>query len=118
MRDSAATGDSGVGRLDAESHDEQPPRLALSGELDIATVPVAEQALRRHEGDNELVLDLRGLRFMDSSGLRVILSLAEAETPAVLHIIRGPDQVNRVFELTGAAERLNLVDDPSAIERA
>src|SRR4051794_9411340 len=51
-------------------------RIALSGELDISTAPRVEEELRRVEEDRPavIVLDLRELEFMDSTGLRVIVS--------------------------------------------
>jgi len=58
-------------RLDQQSDS----TIAVSGELDMATAPqlaaAIEQAARR--GQNEIVLDLSGLRFCDSSGLSVFV---------------------------------------------
>jgi len=50
--------------------------LALAGELDLATLPVAERALAqaRAGGARRLVLDLGGVSFLDVSGLRLIFS--------------------------------------------
>lgn len=106
-------GDAVIGRLEVEIADGEPPCAILKGELDLATVPIAERELEQSRESAHLVLDLRELRFMDSSGLRLILNLAEGVEPERLTIVKGPDQVNRVFELTGAAERLELVDEPS-----
>jgi anti-sigma B factor antagonist len=49
--------------------------IALSGELDIASAPVLEEAMIEacSAGAREVVLDLGGLEFMDSTGLRAIL---------------------------------------------
>ena len=53
-------------------------RITLEGELDIATAPALESALRDSRTamrrPERRVVDLRGLTFMDSSGLRAILS--------------------------------------------
>jgi anti-sigma B factor antagonist len=95
--------------------------VALRGELDLATIPVAERAVAKiAEGADTLVLDLRRLTFIDSSGLRLILTTAEkwGGDSRQLFIVRGPAQVERVFELTGAGARLNLVEDPSLIKTA
>lgn len=92
--------------------------VVLRGELDLATMGVAEEALSGVAEDGKaLVLDLRQLSFLDSSGLRLILTSAEAANKAgrSMFVVKGPAQVDRVFELTGAGERLNLVDDPSSI---
>src|SRR4051794_24989479 len=59
--------------LELETHQENGSvRLALSGELDISSAPRVEEELTRIEADPPalLVLDLRGLAFMDSTGLR------------------------------------------------
>ena len=101
--------------------DDSVVRFSLEGELDLATVGVAEEALKRaDDATKTLVLDLRKLRFLDSTGLRLILSTAESSDTAAkrVYVVRGPAQVDRVFELTGAAERLNLVDDPSLIDQS
>jgi anti-sigma B factor antagonist len=94
-------------------------QIVLDGELDLATVPVAEQAINRVDQDAAtLVLDLRKLRFLDSSGLRLILATHEAQGSRRVVIVRGPAQVDRVFELTGTGERLDIVDDPSQIDQS
>lgn len=90
-------------------------QVALIGELDLATMGVAEEALNDLPEASAVVLDLRKLSFLDSSGLRLILTFAEADGSRAFHVVKGPAQVSRVFELTGAAERLNLVEDPSLI---
>ena len=93
--------------------------MVLDGELDLATVPVAEQAISRvAENVKTLVLDLRKLSFLDSSGLRLILSTDEAVESRRVVIVRGPAQVDRVFDLTGTGARLDIVDDPSLIDQS
>ena len=90
-------------------------RVAVSGELDLSSALVFEEELRRIEensGEALLVLDLRSLKFMDSTGLRLILS---AHARAInsgrkLAIIEGGEAIRRIFRLTGVIERLNVVD--------
>lgn len=101
-------------RVDVDAGSD-PARLAFDGELDLATVGIAEEAMQRANGVGTVILDLRKLTFLDSSGLRLILMCADKESPRVF-VVRGPAQVSRVFELTGAGERLNLIDDPSLID--
>jgi anti-anti-sigma factor len=91
-------------------------RIVPSGELDIASAPAFEQAIAdaTAEPGAELVLDLRELTFMDSSGLR---ALAQANTRAGesgvdLSIWRGPRQIERVLEISGLGALLPLVDPP------
>jgi anti-sigma B factor antagonist len=92
-------------------------RIAVSGELDLSSALVFEEELRRIEensGAALLVLDLRSLKFMDSTGLRLILS---AHARAInrghkLAIVEGGEAIRRIFRLTGVLERLNVVDAP------
>jgi anti-anti-sigma factor len=83
--------------------------VRLKGELDIAAVPVARDRIaelkrrRRH-----LVLDLRGLSFIDSSGLNLVLRLAAESTRDGwdLSLIPGSSVVQRIFQLSGTEGRL------------
>lgn len=91
--------------------------IEFDGELDIATTPSAEAELRRVEegGAGVIVLDLRGLTFMDSTGLRLLVS-ADARARSGDHrlaIVRGPAAVQRVLELTGLDTRLDVIDHPA-----
>ena len=93
--------------------------VELSGELDLATAPKLEDELSRVEGDGPdvIVLDLRPLAFMDSSGLRALLS-ADArarESGRRLVLIRGDERVQRVLRITRLDERLEIVDDVDAV---
>jgi anti-anti-sigma factor len=89
-------------------------RVAPAGELDIATVEKlrAEVERLRESGFAKLVLDLRNVRFLDSTGLRLVLELdaAAKEASQELLIIRGSAVVQRIFEVTQVSERLNFID--------
>ena len=89
-------------------------RVAPVGELDIATVEKlrAEVEGLRESGFSKLVLDLRGVRFLDSTGLRLVLELdaAAKEASHELLIIRGSAVVQRIFEVTQVSERLKFID--------
>jgi anti-anti-sigma factor len=85
------------------------------GEIDLATVDLVREAVERDkEPGEDLVLDLREVGFMDTSGLRYVLELHErAERDGfVLRVVRGPSPVQRVFEVSGLEPRLPFVDDP------
>ena len=92
-------------------------RLALRGELDPSTAGQVETALgelERGAGASTVVLDLRALRFMDSTGLHLVLG-ADArarERGGRLLIVRGPEAVDRVFRLARLEQRLELTEDP------
>lgn len=89
--------------------------VAVAGELDIASVARLGEALRSVDDAAATVLDLRELRFLDTSGLRAVIEehrRAETEGRA-LTIRRGPASVQRVFELAGVHDRLPFVDGES-----
>jgi len=88
--------------------------IALTGELDLEGAERVTQELLRVEvtDASRIVLDLSNLRFIDSTGVRLILS-ADARSRANGHrlaLVRGPQTVQRVFVLTGVAERLPFED--------
>jgi anti-sigma B factor antagonist len=92
--------------------------VALVGELDLATVGAVEDQVRSLQGDDplgRLTLDLRRLEFIDSTGLRLLLTLdAESRQDGFeLAIVRGPREVQHVMEATGLDDRLPLVDSPT-----
>jgi anti-sigma B factor antagonist len=87
--------------------------LTVSGELDLVSSPVLERALV--ESDAKLiVVDLRGLEFMDSSGLHVLIEAHQGMRDAGrrLVLVRAPEKVQRVFNLTGVSDALTIVDSP------
>jgi anti-sigma B factor antagonist len=96
--------------------------IALQGELDLAGAAALEQelALLDAEPPEAVVLDLRRVEFMDSSGLRVIAvaSRRAEERGGRLALVPGGDQVMRVFELTRMRERLDFVDGPGEVTHA
>ena len=95
--------------------------VAATGELDLSGLPPLEAELDRLIDDPALatvVLDLRGLEFMDSSGLRLVI-LADRrarEGGTRFALVRGNETVHRVFEITRMAERLDFVDDPGDVK--
>jgi anti-anti-sigma factor len=91
--------------------------IAPKGELDLSGAAVLQAELDRLSGNSDvggMVLDLRGLAFIDSSGLRlVVLADMEArEAGRRFALVRGDETVQRVFEITRMSERLEFVDDP------
>jgi anti-sigma B factor antagonist len=91
--------------------------LGLHGELDIAAAPQlgAEIARAQSESGSEaIVLDLADLQFIDSSGLRAILTAHERarEAGRELAVTPGGPQVARLLEIAGVGGILRLV--PSA----
>lgn len=83
--------------------------MLLSGRLDTATAPLLERKIRQWGGDvTELILDLAGLSYISSMGLRVLLqtqkNMIDKEQKLIIKNI-GP-QIREVFELTGFVKLL------------
>ena len=86
-----------------------------AGEIDLATVDDVEaeiDAARREA--RQIVLDLRAVSFIDSAGLRLVIaqSRALAEAGGELAVVRGPREVQRVFDLVGLDGRMTMLDLP------
>jgi anti-anti-sigma factor len=93
--------------------------VVANGELDLRTSPELEECLERvFVTDATLViLDLRQIEFMDSTGLRVLLSAHQRahDTGKRFGLVRGAEQVERVLRLTGVRELLTVVDAPEEL---
>jgi anti-anti-sigma factor len=93
--------------------------VTLTGELDISTAQRLEDDLRRAEAERPelVVLDLRPLTFMDSTGLRLLITadIRARQEDRRLVIVQGNEMVQRVMRLTRLDERLDIVEDASAL---
>jgi anti-sigma B factor antagonist len=105
--------------LRSEVHDQR-AHVVLSGELDIATSPRLEEELASVEAalPGLIVVDLRAVDFIDSTGIRTLLGADSRarEGGRRLAIVRGPKAVDRVFEVTKLDDRLEIVDDPQGVD--
>ena len=94
--------------------------VTATGELDLSGASLLEPELERLVADPGLatvVLDLRGLEFLDSSGLRliVLVDMRAREAGRRFVLVRGGDTVHRVFEITRMSERLDFIADPEEL---
>ncbi len=89
--------------------------LTVTGELDLVSSPVLERALADSDGD-PVIVDLRGLEFMDSAGLHVLIQAHQRlhDAGRRLALVRAGPHVQRLFDLTGVSESLTIVDSPDA----
>jgi anti-sigma B factor antagonist len=112
--------DSSVGAQEHLRVDAQRERdrvvLRLTGELDLASSPILERALEAAEVTTSplLVLDLDGLKFVDSTGLRVILLAHESSRgrEQEFAITPGSPQVQRLLSITSVTDHLRVIASP------
>jgi anti-anti-sigma factor len=96
--------------------------FAVEGELDLASSPTLEQELDRvRDADADLlIVDLRRLRFMDSTGLHALVKANKRATEAGRRfaVVRGGAQIERLLNLTGVGELLIVADTPEELLQA
>ena len=85
--------------------------LAPAGEVDLATVGQLEEAINGSiNGQNHIAIDLSAVTFMDSTGLRALLTSHETMSSAgrrlALVVSGGP--VNRLLDISGVAQTLEI----------
>lgn len=93
-------------------------RVALRGELDLEHAYTFDEEMRRVEGARPscLVLDLRGLSFLDSSGLARLLAAngrARREKRKLV-LVRGTKAVQRLLQITAVGHHFEMVMDVPA----
>lgn len=89
-------------------------RIVATGELDIATAPLLDAALEeaRTSDARGIVVDLAGLSFVDSTGLRVLLNIAGVCEDGRLRIVSA-QALDRVSEIAGVRDLLPIADGPA-----
>jgi anti-sigma B factor antagonist len=81
------------------------------GEIDLLTVDEVRAEVQAAATETpRVVLDLRDVSFIDSAGLRLILESSRALE--AFAVVRGPREVQRVFDLVGLDERLTMLEQP------
>jgi anti-sigma B factor antagonist len=106
--------------FNVETHDgTQAVVIGVTGELDLASSPALEQELERGAAAKAevVIVDLRNLEFMDSTGLSVLVRAHQraTENGQRFGVVKGPQQVQRLLSLTGVADRLTLADSPDEL---
>lgn len=81
--------------------------VAVAGELDLQSAGLLEREVAElhARGHDRIVIDLRGIEFIDSTGLRVLIGLHKSAERQGRHLslVEGPHSVQRIFELTATA---------------
>lgn len=87
--------------------------VKLAGELDMANAPLLQDAIESAElvAAKTVVLDLQGLTFLDSTGLRIILAAREQcwRRGQEFAVTPGSQQVQRLLSVTGVGEHLRTI---------
>jgi len=108
-----------MGRLSIHSYErEHRHTIVLEGELDMASAPLLESAMSEActGGATDFVLDMSGVEFIDSSGLKAILhgkTLCERRQSS-FSLTPATRPAQRVFEATGLVDRLRFRRTPRA----
>jgi anti-anti-sigma factor len=93
--------------------------IALHGELDLVGAPLLQGEIETDvvEAAPLIVLDLEDLQFIDSSGLRVILSAHERarERGQAFALTRGSHQVQRLLAIAGVSGHLRIIESPDEL---
>jgi len=88
------------------------PVLAVSGEIDISSAPVLRAAIDGllADGVRQLIVDLDGVRFMDSTALNVLISVVKKLGPGSLRVVASQAHIRRIFSISGIDKVTPLFD--------
>ena len=102
----------------AELRDEGDIRIVtVRGEVDVATAPELEERLgEAAEGAPKCIVSLAECRYIDSSGLRLLVRVAHELGERLAVVVPPGTQVRRIFDITGLAYQMDMHDAlPEAI---
>lgn len=94
--------------------------IQVEGEIDLSTVPQLERELTPHvEAGRNVVVDLTGVDFMDSTGIGALVRASNRtrEAGAELSLACGPGSVRRVLEVSGLDKMIPVYPDALAATR-
>lgn len=97
----------GAERLTISRSDDAPPVVRVAGELDAYSAPALEATLTEQGADADLRLDLSGVTFIDSTGIRAIVTTDNRlrENDHRLVVVDPSPSVLRLLQLTSLDER-------------
>lgn len=89
-----------------------PDGWSISGEVDSHTAPDLAAAMATLPGTSDIVADVGGVSFMDSSGLRVLVdaSMRAGKAGSSLILLNPQPSLRRVVEISGLADHLPMRD--------
>jgi anti-sigma B factor antagonist len=91
--------------------------LKIKGRIDSATAPQLEQAIQALTDQSRfrLILDMRGVEFMSSAGLRVMVNtqkLCKRYNRGEVVLVEVPGNIKSALELSGFTPLFKFFDDP------
>ena len=91
--------------------------IAPMGELDLASAPLLDRELEALASVPLVIVDLRSVESIDSTGLNVLLRGRQRamESGKKFAVVKGPERVQQLLSVTGVADRLTLVDAPEEL---
>ena len=104
-------------RVDASMTDYGVLTIRLAGVLDIATSHQLTDALGQWLGIDECIVDLSECEFVDSNGIRALLTCKyEVEGGGRMRLVGAPANVGRALKLAGLQSVLEIASDESAAQ--
>jgi anti-sigma B factor antagonist len=98
------------------------PVLHVTGEIDIYTAPLFKQAVVNlvSEGNKDVIIDLSGVTFMDSSGFGTLLGATRRLRPTGggLHLAGPNSTIQRMLRLTRLDSIMRIYDSPEEAVKA
>ena len=85
--------------------------IEIVGRLDTTTAPALDKTINEDIGETKnLILDLKGLEYISSAGLRVLLSTQKKMSKNGAMIVKNVcAEIMEVFEITGFADILTII---------
>jgi anti-sigma B factor antagonist len=87
--------------------------LSVKGEIDIATAGTLDEAVEQAitDGRTRIAVDLEGVSFMDSTGLRTLIVAHRrlVDIEGTLAVIPGSGPIRRLLEVAGVVDTLEIV---------
>ncbi len=94
--------------------------VIISGKVDAVTAPKLEESLNEliDQGETRIILDLDGIRYISSAGLRVLLATTQAlYKKGKFALCSIPDDVMEIIDMVGFSKIMNIYRDVEEAER-
>lgn len=92
--------------------------VEVTGQVDVSTVPELEEFLAEFD-EAELVIDMTGVTFMDTTGVRFLLGLASrftSENRSLRLVLKEQSPVLLILKITGLSDQFIITDSSGVTE--